>query len=84
MNEIKSHLDDELKGVADYFSLYFEYMNNEISRDFYDFALDELRHAKFWLDMLEIREDPDYENYLSQYEELESLVEEGRGERCEY
>ena len=24
MNEIKSHLDDELKGVVDYFSLYLE------------------------------------------------------------
>lgn len=82
MNEIKSHLDDELKGVADYFSLYFEYMNNEISCDFYCFARDELRHAKFWLDMLEIKEDQDYESYREQYEEMKSLLEEG--DRDEY
>lgn len=82
MNEIKSHLDDELKGVADYFSLFYEYMNNEIAEDFYEFALDELKHAKFWLDMLEIREDPSYEDYKAQYDELASLVRD-RGEEDE-
>lgn len=82
MNEIKSHLDEELKGVADYFSLYYEYMDNEIACDFYHFAMDELRHAKFWLDMLEIKEEPEFEDYKAQYEELKSLLLEG--DRDEY
>ncbi len=84
MNDIKKHLDEELEGVADYFSLHYEYYGNEIAFDFYMFALDELRHAKFWLDMLEIREDPEYESYKEQWEELNSLVKEDRGEHCEY
>lgn len=77
MSEIKSHLDEELKGVADYFSLYFEYMNSDISKDFYKFALDELEHVEFWLDMLEVEDDDEYEYYKEQYEELKSLMKEG-------
>ena len=85
MNDVKEHLDEELKGVMDYFSLHFEYIGNEIAEDFYYFALDELRHAKFWLDMLEIKEDEDYELYKEQWEELNSLVhEERRGEVHEH
>ena len=58
---------------------------NEIAEDFYYFALDELRHAKFWLDMLEIKEDEDYELYKEQWDELNSLVhEERRGEVHEH
>lgn len=76
-NEIIKNLEEELKGAMDYYSFYYEYLDSDLASDFKRFADEELEHAKFWLDLLEVRDEDMWATYKEQYDELVSLFNGG-------
>lgn len=80
---IISYIEDELHGFQKYYSLYLEYIDNEISAEFFAMAMSEFRHCKFWLDIAEVVGiEVDY--LRSSYEEFEKMLKDNEEEMCVY
>lgn len=75
--KIKKYIEDELKGFNDYYTLYLEYEDNNISQQFLGMAIDEHKHSKVWLDLAKLLDLKGLEKYIFEYEQNEILLNGG-------